>query len=165
LPPTRYLHPRRIQKIILLNKDDIPENTFSPVDDEIVSDSNSELDDSSEKSDSSLCHTFDVPHQRFNVKEVCDNFVMRKDSLVIFITRTGEPCDLGARMLAEQARLLRIENVLGRAKVIRDKNRYIIALIIEERVSEIINRQIITEAIFALLSVVDEIGLTLVSIY
>jgi len=90
---------------------------------------------------------------------------MRKDSLVIFITRTGEPCDLGARMLAEQARLLRIENVLGRAKVIRDKNRYIIALIIEERVSEIINRQIITEAIFALLSVVDEIGLTLVSIY
>src|SRR5215831_6457938 len=52
--------------------------------------------------------------------------------------KRGEPCDQGARILAEEKRLPRIENAtLGRAKIISDRNRYIIALIVKERESEV----------------------------
>ena len=135
---------------------DIPEDVVSLTCDEFIDEDDTELDDSSEDSDFPLPDTPDTPCQRFKVREVRDNFIMRKDNLIIFTTQTGEPCDKGARMLAEQGRLPRIENAtLGRAKLISDKNRYIIALIIKERVSETIGRQVITEAIAALLSVTN----------
>lgn len=144
---------------------DIPEDEFSPANDDTLSESDTDSDESSGDSDPPLRHTPNAPHQRFNVREVRDSFITRKDSLIIFSTQTGEPCDLGARILAEQGRLPRIENAVpGRAKVINDKNRYIIVLIIKERISELITRQTIIEAISALLSVIDEIGLTSVSI-
>jgi len=58
-------------------------------------------------------------------------------------------------VLAYQARVLRIENApLRRAKLINDKNRYIIALVIKEHVSEIIERQMVIEAISSLLNVI-----------
>ena len=144
---------------------DIPEDVVSLTCDEFIDEDDTELDDSSEDSDFPLPDTPDTPCQRFKVREVRDNFIMRKDNLIIFTTQTGEPCDKGARMLAEQGRLPRIENAtLGRAKLISDKNRYIIALIIKERVSETIGRQLITEAIAALLSVINELGLTTASL-
>ncbi|KAG5316338.1 POL4 protein, partial [Pseudoatta argentina] len=144
---------------------DIPEDEFSPANDDTLSESDTDSDESSEDNDPPLCHTPNVPHQRFNVREVPDSFITRKDSLIIFTTQTGELCDLGARILAEQGHLPRIENaVSGRAKVINDKNCYIIVLIIEERTSELITRQTIIDAISVLLSVIDEIGLTSVSI-
>ena len=144
---------------------DIPEDVVSLTCDEFIDEDDTELDDSSEDSDFPLPDTPDTPCQRFKVREVRDNFIMRKDNLIIFTTQTGEPCDKGARMLAEQGRLPRIENAtLGRAKLISDKNRYIIALIIKERVSETIGRQVITEAIAALLSVINELGLTTASL-
>ena len=61
-------------------------------------------------------------------------------------------------MLAKHKRLFQ-KTPLGRVKLISDKNHYIIALIIKERVSEIIQRQVVTEAISALLSIIDEISI------
>jgi len=61
-------------------------------------------------------------------------------------------------MLAKHKRLSQ-KTPLGRVKLISDKNHYIIALIIKERVSEIIQRQVVTEAISALLSIIDEISI------
>jgi len=87
-----------------------PKSIFPITHDEISYDTNTEIDDSSEDSDAPSLDTTDIPHQRFNVREIPDNFITRKDNLVIFITQQGEPCDLGARMLAEEERLPRIED-------------------------------------------------------
>jgi len=144
---------------------DFPKSIFPITYDEILYDTNTEIDDSSEDSDAIPLDTPDIPHQRFNVREIPDSFITRKDNLVIFTTQQGEPCDLGARMLAEEERLPKIKDaVLGRAKLISDKNRYIIALIIEQRTSEQTSKQVIIEALSSLLNVVTELNLTSVSI-
>jgi len=68
-------------------------------------------------------------------------------------------------MLAEEKRLPKIKDgTLGRAKLLSDKNRYIIALIIEKRASEEANRQIMIEALSSLLNVTTELNLASVSI-
>jgi len=58
----------------------------------------------------------------------------------------------------------REDTALGRAKLIGDKNRYIIALIIEKRISEKMSRQIMTETLLLLLNIDTELNLTSVSI-
>jgi len=90
---------------------------------------------------------------------------MRKDNLVIFTTEQGNPCDTGARTLAYNGKLPRIRNAtVGRAKVIRDGSRYLVALIIKNSVAEIIEREMVTEAIAALLDVTLELDLRSLSI-
>jgi len=60
-------------------------------------------------------------------------------------------------MLVKEGLLPRIEDTtLGRVKLISDKNRYIIILIIEKRMSETMSRQIIIEALSSLLNVVTD---------
>ncbi|KAG5327755.1 POL5 protein, partial [Pseudoatta argentina] len=103
----------------------------------------------------------DAPYQQI----LLNNFATRKDNLVILVIQRGESCDRKARMLANQERLPQIENAtLGRAKLISDQNRYIIALVVKERISEIINNQIMVEVISSLLDVVNELALTSISI-
>jgi len=142
-----------------------PKSTLPITHDEIIYDTNTEIEDSSEDSDVPLLDDPSIPHQRFNVREIPDSFITRRDSLAIFVTQQGEPCDLGARMLAEEGRLPKIgDGTLGRAKLISDKNRYIIALTIEKRASEETNRKIMIEALSSLLNVTTELQLASVSI-
>lgn len=137
----------------------------SSVRDEIFDISDTELDDSSDDSDAQIPDAPNAPHQRFNIRTLPDDFTTRKDNLVIFVTQRGEPCDQEARMLKEQNRLPRIENAtLGRARLIDDRNRYIIALIVKERISEVVDNQMIVEVISSLLDVVNELALRSVSI-
>jgi len=64
-----------------------------------------------------------------------------------------------AHIRSYNGKLSQIRNAtIGRVKVIRDRTRYIIALIIKESVSEIIEQKMVTETIAALLDVV--IGFT-----
>jgi len=58
----------------------------------------------------------------------------------------------------------REDTTFGRAKLISDRNRYIIVLIIEKPMSETMSRQIITETLLSLLNVITEFNLMSVSI-
>lgn len=86
---------------------------------------------------------------------------MRNDNLVIFISRRGSPCGEGSQTLAEAEKLPNLERLtLACARPIPYKrNKYIIVLTVKDRASELIDRDIIKEAMNSLLDVVKELGL------
>jgi len=94
------------------------------------------------------------------------NITSRKDNLVIFITQSGEPCDEGARALAEAGTLPQIKDAtLGRARPVpRGRNKYTIALTISEKTSGIIERETLNETIYSLLDVIKELDIKTFSI-
>ncbi|KAL6416569.1 hypothetical protein ACFW04_011464 [Cataglyphis niger] len=129
-----------------------------------------ETDSSSSDSDS---YIFDNPNETAATKnltgpriiEIPDNFATRRDNLVVFITQQGAPIDTGARMLQETQSLPLIRDAaLARAKVNKSGSKYIISLVIKERLSEITERIIVKEALRSLLDVVTELGLQSISI-
>ncbi|KAG5327865.1 POL4 protein, partial [Pseudoatta argentina] len=107
----------------LARDDHSPTAVYFPVHDEVLNISElDELDELNDNSDASIPDAPNVPYQRFNPRILPDNFTTRKDNLVILVTQREEPCDRGARMLADQERLPQIENAtLGRAKLISDR--------------------------------------------
>jgi transposase InsO family protein len=136
-----------------------------------VSTSDSETDSDSESSDGSII--FDTPNEpyifnpenRIKFNSTRDNLSTRRDNLVVFITRTGEPCDKGAQALAEAGILPRIADAtLARARPTPHKGKNVITLTVKDRVSNLIEREILNEAIHSLLDVVRELDLQTLSI-
>lgn len=84
---------------------------------------------------------------------------------MIFVTEQRNPCDQGLRMLAEAGKLPEIRDAtLGRAKVIRCKSHCIVALVVRESVSEVIEEEAVIETIGPLLDAVTELDLKTLSI-
>jgi len=113
--------------------------------------------ESEDSDDESLFETPNAPHIRLPYNQVeyritRDNILLRDDNIVIFATQNGQPCDKGARALAENNEMPRIENAtLARARLIpRKKGKRLITLIIKDRVSEIIQTGIIEEVILSI---------------
>lgn len=103
--------------------------------------------------------------RRANVTEFRDNITTKHDNLVIFTTDRGEPCDEGSRLLREADALPTIrDGMIGRAKVNKAGKNYIIALILEKRISGASQIANLKEAIASLRDVVNELQLKSFSI-
>lgn len=123
--------------------------------------------DTSSDSDVSIFKDYNSPYEspRSAVIEIRDNFLMRRDNLVIFITRDGRPCDEGARMLFEAEKPFRIlDCVIGRAKVIEYKNKYLIALPIKENEACTVRKDDFNQSLRSLKDVIRELELHSISL-
>lgn len=104
------------------------------------------------------------PHIQFCYTK--DNISTKYDNIVIFVTQTGNPCDIGAETFLNIGRMPPIQDtMLARAKVLpyRDHKK-IIALPVKEHASEVIEREIIQEAMYSLLDVIRELDIKSFSI-
>ena len=129
--------------------------------------SDKEFDEGTSSSGSELFENINPPFvlSKPDFQQIRDNFNMRKDNLVIFITKTGEPCDEGAHILVRENPGLNLRNnTLGRAKVINQPKRRIIALTIKERFNQTTDVKIFKETLHSLLDVVTELGIEIISI-
>lgn len=157
--------------------DDSPhENIISSANDQITPTSADERsDDSTSESDTSDSdNLFDNPNEKYVLRqpveaqfiETRENFLSIKSNRIIFMTQQGAPCDRGAIILNEANKLPEIKDVsLGRARALLEKNKYyLIALAIKDRVSAIIEKELIREAIGSLMDVTSELGLTNIAI-
>ena len=139
-----------------LDKDSDASNEKSDDDNHSTSSSESELFES-------MNPTYDTNRPSF--QEIRDNFSTRNDNLIIFITKTGEPCDKGARILINKHPDLDLRNhTLGRAKIIEQAKRRIIALTIKERSNQTTDVEIFRETLHSLLDVVTELEIEQISI-
>lgn len=128
--------------------------------DENISSAN-ETDDIELTEQTNSEHTAEKPE----FHHVKDNILMRKDNVVIFVTQRGEPCDKGAKLLSESDETIDLaDGTLGRAKVISQTNRRIIALTIKERSTRTIDFEILKESFRSLLDVIIELDLNTISI-
>lgn len=134
--------------------------------------SNDSDDDDNESSetdetDEPLVDPADEPYEfnRARIVETRDNLGTRNDHIVAFVTERGEPYDEGSRILRKQNRLPDIKNaVVGRAKVIKQKKKYIVLLVAQDRVSAATQLDTLKELIASLYDVTRELGLPSVSI-
>lgn len=102
---------------------------------------------------------------RARIVETRDNINSRNDNLVVFVTSRGEPCDEGARILQESNRLPEIKDAtIGRAKVIKNGKTYLIALILEGRISIPLQLETLKETVASLYDVTTELQLKTISI-
>lgn len=121
--------------------------------------------DGEEESDSVNQPRSSREHQQFILNETEDNFILRKDNLVVFVTRNGTPCDKGATMLQDAGLLPQVKDAaLGRAQVTKNNNRNIISLVVKERQTDFIEPEVFNEAINSLLDVIRELGLDTISV-
>lgn len=98
--------------------------------------------------------------RRANVTESRDNITTKRDNIVIFTTDRGEPCDEGSRLLREADALPTIrDGMIGRVKVNKTGKKYLIALILEKRISEASQLINLKESIASLRDAVDELQL------
>lgn len=103
--------------------------------------------------------------RRTNVIESRDSIITTRDNTVVFTTSRGKPCDEGSRLLAEVDALPTIKDgMVGRSKVTKIKRKYMIALIIEERVSGTSQIANLRETIASLRDVVNELQLRTISV-
>lgn len=131
------------------------------------------MDEDDSDSDSSADSTlFDNPNEPFSLRpnqtqiiEIKGNFASRKDNLVVFITRDGQPCDPGGRMLKQQGKLPQITStMLARVRITNFGKFKLIALPIKEEISDTTETKVVTEAIGSLLDACGELGLPTISI-
>jgi len=131
------------------------------------SDSESE-DGSSERLFSPVTVPFQVktpPEQPAGVLETRDNFLMRRDNLVILITQGGNPCDSGSRQLQENGKLPKYPLLsLARGHVSKHGNRILVSLPVKERDSTPLDEAILDDALESLLDITRELGLHSISI-
>jgi len=127
--------------------------------------------DSEDSDDESLFETpnapyIRVPYNQVRFRTTRENILLQDDNVVIFATQSGQPCDKGARTLAENNEMPLIENAtLARARLTpRRRGKHLIILIVKSKVSEITQRDIIEEVMYSLLDVVKELGLESFSI-
>lgn len=105
-------------------------------------------------------YTFNKP----DFQIIRDHFNMRNDNLVIFVTKTGEPCDEGARIFIRENPTLDFRNhTLGRAKIIKQGKRRVIALTIKEKSNQTTDVEILKESLHSLLDVVNELQIDAIS--
>lgn len=130
----------------------------------------SESDTESETSDDDILDTPNEPYvfnpeNRIKFNATRDNLLMRRDNLVVFITKRGDPCGKGAQALAGAGILPQIRDAtLARARPIPYKGKYIITLTVKDRVSNIIEKDILNEAIHSLLDVIKELDIQTISL-
>lgn len=131
---------------------------------EISSDSDSEsADESDEPLFDPVIEAYHV--RRANLIETRDNIATRRDNLVIFTTPRGKPCDEGARLLKDANTMPDVnDSMIGRAKVTKSGKRYVIALIVEDRVSETSQLENLKENVASLLDVTTELQLKTLAI-
>jgi len=100
-----------------------------------------------------------------NIIQTRDGFFARTDSIIIFLTQDGEPCDDGAHLLINDDQVPTIRNAtLGKARIIKQGCRYLIALIVETKVSVLLEEKILKEAFRSLYDVILELQLQVISI-
>ncbi|XP_011638902.1 uncharacterized protein LOC105428340 [Pogonomyrmex barbatus] len=98
------------------------------------------------------------------LNETNERLSRRKDNLAIFVSQTG---DKGALDLKENNRYSSMDELsIGKIKVIRDKKRYIIAMVIEQGrgTSSLIEMQALRTAIGSLVNATRELDLATLSI-
>ncbi|KAL6257739.1 hypothetical protein P5V15_011321 [Pogonomyrmex californicus] len=101
------------------------------------------------------------------LNETNERLSWRKDNLAIFVSQTGDPLDKGALDLKENNRYPPMDELsIGKVKVIRDKKRYIIAMVIEQGrgTSALIEMQALRTAIGSLVNTTRELDLATLSI-
>lgn len=132
--------------------------------------SDSDNDDDNESADDSDEPMFDPATESYRVRrtympETRDSITSRRDSVVVFATPRGKPCDEGARLLRE-ANLLPVldDGMIGRAKVIKSGKKNIIVLMTEDRISGTAQIDNLRENISSLRDVTNELQLESVSI-
>ena len=130
-------------------------------------DDDAESSSNGESSESAIIENLNPPYTfaKPDFQIVRDHFGLRRDNLVIFVTKTGEACDQGARILKREIPELDLRNhTLGRAKLFKQNKRNIIILTIKEKTGQGTDMQIFKEALHSLLDVVQELGLEVISI-
>lgn len=123
--------------------------------------------DSDETDDEPLFDPVNEPYEigKAKITEVRDNFLTRNDYLAIFVSQSGEPCDEGSRLLQKEGKLPEIKDAtVGRARIIKDKGKRIIALAVKTRASELTEARSVTEALRSLYDVATELCLKTISI-
>lgn len=141
------------------------ENEFEEIGTEIIF-SDEQITDSDSSSESGeserLFDAINEPYSRTEIRlvERRENITIRKDNLVFFTTQMGDPCDESSRALGNHGKMPAIRDVtLGRAKVTKEGNRYLIALTIKTRVSALTQMDSLKEALHSLLDVANELQL------
>jgi len=105
------------------------------------------------------------PEHPVNVSETRDNFLMRRDNLVVLITQKGNPCDDGSRQLQESGNLPKYPPLsLARGHVSKHGNKILISLPVKETDSTPLDETILDDALESLLDITRELGLHSVSI-
>jgi len=100
-----------------------------------------------------------------NIIQTHDSLLARTDSIIIFLTQNGEPCNDGAHLLAKDDRAPIIRNATpGKAKIIKQGCKYLIALIVETGVAVILEEKILKEALRSLYDVTLELQLRTIAI-
>lgn len=107
----------------------------------------------------------DYSRYESNVIEIKDRITMHKGHIAFFVTKTGTPIDKGAKELADNNKLPSITDVtLGRVKISKRDNRYLIALPVQERTSVSIQLEILDEVLHSLLDAAIELNLKTIAI-
>jgi len=72
------------------------------------------------------------------IVEIHGSLFARKDNIVIFVSQDGDSCDDASHLLAKDNKVLAIKDAtLARARVIKQRCRYLIALIVKTKVSNL----------------------------
>jgi len=85
---------------------------------------------------------------------------VREDNIVIFIIQNGESCDDGSHLLAKDKKVTAIKDAtLERTRVMKQRCRYFIALILKTNVSSLLEEKILEETLRSLYNVTLELKL------
>lgn len=150
-----------------------PEDRPASMQDQLTTDADEPSSDSDEddgtNDDDDLFDNINEPYTTRetpgNVIEIPDNFALRKDTVVIFTNIAGKPRDEGARMLELAGKLpASDEAITGHARVTKTKSQTIISLPIQDKMSEILEKENLLKAVRALKDVCTELDLASVSI-
>jgi len=107
----------------------------------------------------------DLSGRAANVLETRDNFLMRRDNLVVFVTQKGRPCDNGSKQLQEIGKLPKYPPLsLARGHVSKYGNKVLISLPVKEAESTPLDEAILDDALESLLDITRELGLHTISI-
>jgi len=129
------------------------------------SDSESENESTSEESNVNTPERTDDPNAK-NIIKIRDSLFARTDSIVIFLTQDGESCDDGSHLLTKDNRIPAIKNAtLERARVIKQRCRYLIALIVKTKVSILLEEKTLKETLRSLYDIILELQLQTISIF
>jgi hypothetical protein len=151
------------------------ENNNSDNNDDVTYDNNNN-DDRDDDAATSISNS-DIQSDIFNAETaqyerkgpefiyVRDNFLTRKDNLVIFVTQKGKACDDGSRILINETRKENFSNgILGRAKIVMQNKKRIIALTVKEQYEQTTDADIFKQCFHSLVDAVTELQLNRISI-
>lgn len=147
-------------------------NDIESVDSSDNSNSDNDNDDSNNNTEdeTTLFDETNIPYELNKKRKITfhtsrENISNRKDNLVIFVSPLGEPYDKGAHALLDAQLFPKLTDVtVARARPTPYKRYHIIALAVNNKVSEVVERETIKEVMYSLLDVTKELGLESFSI-